>query len=177
MLLLAWLPGSALAASPLEQARDRAVATFELPEKRRLEVEEAVVDGEWNEVPFDQDRFTYTFDEIRENWDYFMRGLRIPYPSPEWLEKRFDRFPGLMHELGYQDRNWEMHSFNILEAWQAFLRGDFKKARDLGIEYGGYAEVPGVFAQLIYGVYLSDSLREKQMQLQDAINRIFHLIE
>ena len=174
MLLLAWLPGSALAASPLEQARDRAVATFELPEKRRLEVEEAVVDGEWNEVPFDQDRFTYTFDEIRENWDYFMRGLRIPYPSPEWLEKRFDRFPGLMHELGYQDRNWEMHSFNILEAWQAFLRGDFKKARDLGIEYGGYAEVPGVFAQLIYGVYLSDSLREKQMQLQDAINRILY---
>jgi hypothetical protein len=168
------LVAMAHAASPVEQARERAVSTFAQTEDKKLPVNPAVVNGAWNEVPFDQAPFTYTFDEIRENWDYFMRGLRIPYPSPEWLKSRFERFPGLMHELGYQDRNWKMHSLNVLEAWQAFLRGDFKKARDLGIRYGGYAEVPGVFAQLIYGVYLTDTLEEKQMHLQDTLTRIQH---
>lgn len=164
----------AQAASPIEQARQRAVSTFAQTADKKLPVDPAVVEGEWNRVPFDQAPYTYTFEEIRENWDHFMRGLRIPYPSPEWLKSRFERFPGLMHELGYQDRDWEMHSLNILEAWQAFFRGDFRKARDLGIRYGGYAEVPGVFAQLIYGVYLTDTLEEKQMHLQDTLTRIQH---
>lgn len=159
-------------ASPVDEARERAISTFVQPPDTRVLVDAAVVEGPWNPVPFDQTPYTYTFDEIREHWDHFMRGLRIPYPSPEWLKRRFERFPGLMHELGYQDRNWEMHSLNILETWQAFFRGDFRKARDLGIRYGGYAEVPGSFAQLIYGVYLTDSLTEKQMHLQDTLDRI-----
>lgn len=171
--LLAW-GLCATAASPVEQARERAISTFSQTADKKLPVDESVVEGDWNPVPFDQAPYTYTFEEIRQNWDYFMRGLRIPYPSPEWLKSRFQRFPGLMHELGYQDRNWELHSLNILEAWQAFLRGDLKKARDLGIRYGGYAEVPGVFAQLIYGVYLADTLEEKQMHLQDTLTRIQH---
>lgn len=162
------------AASPIEQARERAISTFAQAADKKLPVDPAVVEGEWNSVPFDQAPYTYTFKEIRANWDHFMRGLRIPYPSPEWLKSRFERFPGLMHELGYQDRNWEMHSLNVLEAWQAFLRGDFKKARDLGIRYGGYAEVPGVFSQLIYGVYLAETLEHKQMHLQDTLTRIQH---
>lgn len=171
--MLALTPG-VQGASPVEQARERAVSTFAQSADKKLPVDAAVVEGEWNQVPFDQAPYTYTFEEIRANWDHFMRGLRIPYPSPEWLQSRFRRFPGLMHELGYQDRNWEMHSLNVLEAWQAFFRGDFRKARDLGIRYGGYAEVPGVFAQLIYGVYLTDTLEEKQMHLQDTLTRIQH---
>lgn len=169
-----WLTASIATASPVDDARDRAVATFQLAPEKRLQVKDEVVEGPWNAVPFDQDPYTYTFDEIRSRWDHFMRGLRIPYPSPEWLKSRFERFPALMRELGYQDRNWKMHSLNILETWQAFLRGDLRKARDLGIRYGGYAEVPGVFAQLIYGVYLADTLNAKQMILQDAINRILY---
>ncbi len=169
---LLWLAASVATASPVDDARDRAIATFQLAPEKRIQVNEEVVEAPWNSVPFDQAPYTYTFDELRANWDHFMRGLRIPYPSPEWLKSRFERFPALMHELGYQDRNWKMHSLNILEAWQAFFRGDLRKARDLGIRYGGYAEVPGIFAQLIYGVYLADSLNAKQMILQDAINRI-----
>ncbi len=174
LLAALWLPVSVATAAPVDDARERAISTFQLAPEKRIPVNEQVVEGPWNPVPFDQDPYTYTFDEIRENWDHFMRGLRIPYPSPEWLKSRFERFPALMRELGYKDRNWEMHSLNILEAWQAFLRGDLRKARDLGIRYGGYAEVPGVFAQLIYGVYLADSLNAKQMILQDAINRILY---
>lgn len=168
LLTLAGAP----AASPLDDARKRAVSTFELAPGKRIKVDPQVVNRTWNPVPFDQDQYTYTFDEIRERWDYFMRGLRIPYPSPEWLKSRFERFPALMREMGYQDRNWKMHSLNILETWQAFFRGDLQKAHDLGERYGGYAEVPGVFAQLIYGVYLTESLQAKQMHLQDASNTI-----
>jgi tetratricopeptide (TPR) repeat protein len=162
------------AQSPVEQARQRSIDTFAQAGGARIPVDRELINGEWTPVPFDQAPYTFTFEEIRENWDDLMSGLRIPYPSPEWLKMRFERFPGLMHELGYQDRDWQMHSLNILEGWQAFFRGDYRKAYELGKRYGGYAEVPGVFSQILYGVYLADTLSEKQMHLQDALDRIQH---
>ena len=157
-------------ASPLEDARARVMESF--TQRARIPVDEALIESPWKTVPFDQDRFTYSFNEIRERWPEFMRGLRIPYPSPAYLKDRYSRFPDMMRDLGYQDADWQQHSLNVLEVWQAFFRGDFRKARDLGIKYGGYAQVPGVFSQILQAIYLTDSHEKKQMLLQDAIDRI-----
>ena len=159
-------------ASPGDEARERAIATFAQKDGSKIVIDPLVVEGEWEKAPFDPLPFTYTFDEIREKWPQLMRSLKIAYPSAEYLRERYTRFPDIMRQLGYQDANWEMHSLNVLEVWQAFFRGDFRKARDLGIRYGGYAEVPGVFAQLMQAMYLTRSESAKQMLLQDAINRI-----
>jgi hypothetical protein len=159
-------------ASPGDQARARAMATFAQKDGARIVVDPLRIEAEWEKAPFDPLPYTYSFDEIRDRWPQLMRSLKIPYPSPEYLRERYTRFPDMMHDLGYQDADWEMHSLNVLEVWQAFFRGDFRKARDLGIRYGGYAQIPGVFAQLMQALYLTRSEQVKQMLLQDAIDRI-----
>jgi hypothetical protein len=173
MAMLAWvsLPLQVIA-SPGDQARERAIATFAQKEGAKIVVDPTVIEAEWERAPFDPLPFTYSFDEIRDKWPHLMRGLKIPYPSPEYLRERYTRFPEVMQQLGHQDADWEMHSLNVLEVWQAFFRGDFRKARDLGIRYGGYAQVPGVFAQLMQALYITRKEQTKQMLLQDAIDRI-----
>ena len=161
-----------VSAAPIDEARARVMASFTQKPDARIPLDPAIVEGPWEPVPFDQSKYTFTFAEMKARWPEFMRGLRIPYPTADYLRERYQRFPALMHELGYQDEQWEMHSLNVLEVWQAFFRGDFRKARDLGIEYGGYAQVPGVFAQILQAIYLAPTHEKKQMLLQDAIDRI-----
>lgn len=173
MAVLAWVSVPLhVTASPGDQARERAIATFAQKEGAKIVVDPTVIEAEWERAPFDPLPFTYSFDEIRDQWPHLMRGLKIAYPSPEYLRERYTRFPEIMQQLGYQDADWEMHSLNVLEVWQAFFRGDFRKARDLGIHYGGYAQVPGVFAQLMQALYVTRKEQTKQMLLQDAIDRI-----
>lgn len=173
MAVLAWVSVPLhVTASPGDQARERAIATFAQKEGAKIVVDPTVIEAEWERAPFDPLPFTYSFDEIRDQWPHLMRGLKIAYPSPEYLRERYTRFPEIMQQLGYQDADWEMHSLNVLEVWQAFFRGDFRKARDLGIRYGGYAQVPGVFAQLMQALYVTRKEQTKQMLLQDAIDRI-----
>lgn len=172
LLLGLLLTISPLVASPLEQARARAFQTFEQRDAARFEVNPAILARPWQPAPFDPAPFTYTFEEIRANWDYFMRGLRIPFPSAEYLRERYQHFPQLMHTLGYQDDRWQQHSLNVLETWQAYLRGDFEKAYRLGKRYGGLALVPAIYGEILQGVYLARTNEEKQTFLQDAINQI-----
>ena len=163
-----------VSATPAEQARARVLETFAQLERNRIPVDPEVINGPWRAPPINRNAYTYTFDEIRDNWDYLMRGLLIAYPSPEYIERLANRYPNLMHEMYYGDADWEQHSLNVLEVWQAFFRGDYRKARDLGIHYGGYAEVPGSFAQILHAIYLTESYEEKQMHLQDVVDRIAH---
>ena len=177
VLLLPWLAmlvSVSVADTPRDQARQRVIETFEVLDSVPVEVDPEVIDGPWREAPVDRMAYTYTFDELRENWDYFMRGLRIPYPSPEYLEKRAERFPHILQEMHHQDHDWEQHSLNVLEVWQAFFRGDFQRARELGIHYGGYAQVPGVFAQILHAVYIAETRTEMKIHLRDAMERIRH---
>lgn len=171
LILCGWAVPQVVA-SPAEQARQRVIDTFAQLEGNRIDVDPAVIEAPWREPPVNKNAYTYTFDEIRDNWDYLMRGLLIPYPSPDYIRRRAERYPNLMHEHHYRDADWEQHSLNALEVWQAFFRGDYRKARDLGIHYGGFAEVPAAFAQILHAIYLTDTYAEKQMHLQDVLDRV-----
>lgn len=90
IILVACWP-SLLWASPGDEARARAIATFDQAAGSRLPVDQALIEGKWEPVPFDPQPFTYTFDEIRDRWPHLMRGLKIPYPSPAYLRERYTR--------------------------------------------------------------------------------------
>lgn len=167
----------AVAATPLESAQARARATFEQKNSAQFDIDPAILNARWQTVPFDQKPYMFTFKEIELYWDRFMRGLRIPYPSPAYLKDRYARYPRFMHTLGYQDNDWEQHSLNVLETWQAYMRGDFQHAYNLGKKYGGYALIPAIFGEILQGVYLARTNEEKQTFLQDAINNIQQLSE
>ncbi len=128
----------------------------------------------WRALPFDATSFSYTFAEMETHWDTLLRGYLIPFPSPEYLRKRYARYPQLWTELKFQDEDYALHSRNALEVWLLFFRGDFQAARELGNEYGGFARVPALFAQLIYSIYLADTLKEKHALLQDAVGGIIY---
>ena len=172
LLALLGLSVNVLALSPGEAAKERALETFLQKPSAVYEIDPSVLNGNWQSVPYDEKPYTYTFAEIKANWDYFMRGLRIPYPSPEYLKDRYQRYPEFMHTLGYQDDDWALHSLNVLETWQAYFRGDFEHAYKLGKKYGGFALVPAIYGEILQGVYLARTNHEKQTFLQDAIDQI-----
>ena len=117
--------------APVDQAYERVRATFS--QKAPLVPNPQVLHADWQPAPFDPAPYTFTVEEIHANWDQFMRGLRLPYPSADYLQARYQRFPNLYRDLRYQDDDWEQHSRNVLEVWQAFFRGDFRHARDLSL--------------------------------------------
>lgn len=161
-------------AAPIDQAENQAKSTFNWPDSQLSVEDQAWVDQTWARAPVNQQLYTYTFAEIKARWPELMRGLKLDFPSPDYLKERYLKFPGLMQSLEYQDANWEQHSLNVLEVWQAFFRGDFQHAYQLGNEYGGYAQVPGVLSEIIQAVYLTPTLAQKQALLRDAILRIKH---
>lgn len=162
-------------AAPVDAARERAKAAFS--QKAPLELDDALLNKPWVAAPFDMAQYTYTFDEIEARWAELMSGLRLPFPSPDYLRTRYARFPSLFRDLRYQDDDWQQHSRNVLEVWQAFLRGDFRHARDLGRHYGGYSRVPALMSQIIYATYLAPTHQEKQQLLQEAMNEMARLGE
>lgn len=153
------LPGAARAADDAEAADNLTVDTDFL--KRR-----------WQAFPFDPAPFSYTFAELEQQWDSLLRGYLIPYPSPQYLRARYQRYPQMWKELKFQDEDYAMHSRNVLEVWLLFFRGDFQAAREAGLEYGGFARVPALFAQIIQAIYLAETLREKHSLLQDAVDGV-----
>lgn len=153
------LPAIALAADD-EEAADRLTLDADFLKRR------------WPSFPGEQRPFSYTFAELEAQWDTLLRGYLIPFPSPEYLRKRYARYPQMWKELRFQDEDYVAHSRNALEVWLLFFRGDFQAAREAGIEYGGFARVPALFAQLVQAIYLAETLREKHTLLQDAVEGI-----
>src|SRR5690554_8195524 len=97
-------------ASPGEQARERAIATFAQKDGAKSVIDPLVVEGEWEKVPFDPLPYTYSFEEIRAKWSHLMRSLKIAYPSPQYLRERYTRFPDVMRPSGYQDADRALHA-------------------------------------------------------------------
>lgn len=165
-----WLVSPSLWAAPVDQAYAQMRTTF--AQRVPLPVDESVLRADWQPVPFDAAPYTYTFDELRQLWPQLMRGLKIPFPSADYLQQRYQRFPALYRDLRYQDADWQQHSQNVLEVWQAFFRGDFQRARELGLGYGGYARVPALVAQIIYANYLEQDQQRRLLLLQDALDQV-----
>ena len=155
----------------------REVDPWVLDEHERIEVDPNVVDGPWNAVPFDQSFFTYTDEQIEEMWPVFMRALRIPFPSAEYLRSRFETYPELREELEPAfTGDYEDLSRRIINVWRLFLRGDFREAKEEGIKYGAYGKVPAYFGQIVYAIYLADTRSDKHQLLQDAANQVHQYV-
>ena len=142
-------------------------------QSEKVAVDDKVISGQWNSVPFQTRFFDYPPEKLKEAWPVLMRALRIPYPSAEYLERRIEHFPQLKAELGPEfDGNYQHLSDEILEAWRFFFRGDFRAAKEHGSRLGAYGKIPAYLAQSVYAVYLTDTREEKLQLLQDVANQI-----
>ena len=67
--------------------------TAEELQMQEIPVDERIFQEKWNDVPYKKSYFTYTDAQIREKWDYLMRGLKVPYPSADYMRPAFAVLP------------------------------------------------------------------------------------
>ena len=97
----------------------------------KMAVDNEVISGRWNSVPFQTRFFDYPPEKLKARWGELTRAIRVPYPSPEYLQKRIEYFPALKAELGPDfNGDYEALSAGILHAWRLFFRGDFRAAKE-----------------------------------------------
>jgi len=140
-----------------------------------IPVDERIFIAEWNKVPYDARYFTYSDEQIKEKWDYLMRGLQIPYPSAAFLKKQFKKYPFLAENIeGFNaplsDADFVRLEKVYLGIWRKFFAGDFQEARQEGLTAGPLGVIPALFSQLMYAIYLTDRQSVKYMMLQDVAN-------
>ena len=146
--------------------------TAEELQMQDIPVDERIFLTRWNEVPFDKRYFTYTDEQLREKWDYLMRGVLFPYPSAEFLEELFEKYPFLTKDIeGWDGKDFEALEQRYLDLWRKFFAGDFQTCRNESLTAGALGSAPGLFCQLMYAIYLTDRQSEKYMMLQDIANR------
>lgn len=135
-----------------------------------IPVDERIYLEPWNSVPFDKRFFTYTDEQIEQQWDQLTRSLKIPYPSAAFLQRQFERYPWLADEIeGFEGDYADLHK-RFLEVGRLFLSGDFQQARNLGMKLGVVGKGLAMLSQTIYAIYLEDRQSRKQMLLQDVLN-------
>jgi hypothetical protein len=145
---------------------------FELDEKSRIAVDRTVIERQWNAAPFNPRFFSYTPQQIEQNWPKFMRALRVPYPSKAYLEDRYNRFAIFRDSYPNFDGDFEQMHRDVVEVWRLFFRGDFQASLKKGETLGVAGRIPGKLSQIIYAIYLEPELDKKHMLLQDAANAV-----
>lgn len=135
-----------------------------------IPVDERIFLETWNKVPYNTSYFTYTDEQLKEKWDYLMRGLKVPYPSAAYIEKQFGKYPFLKEGVKDFDGDYTKLEKRFLEVWRLFFAGEFQEARNKGLDLGPMGSVPSLFAQLMYAIYLTDRQTVKYMLLQDVSN-------
>ncbi|MDF1630363.1 MAG: hypothetical protein P1U78_11250 [Alcanivoracaceae bacterium] len=135
-----------------------------------IPVDERIFLETWKKPPFDQRFFTYTDAQIEEKWDYLMRGLRIPYPSAEYIRALSAKYPFITEGIDGFDGDFEALEKSCLSAWRNFFAGNFQQSRNEGMKLGAIGTIPALFSQLMYGIYLTERQSEKYMLLQDVAN-------
>lgn len=143
---------------------------WELSKEAEIAVSERVFTKTWNKPPFGTRAFDMTPAQIKANWPQMMRALGVPYPSPEYLKARFEKFPAFKQSYPGFDGNFQKLSAEVVDIWRLFLRGDFQDAMNAGEKLGVAGRIPGKLGQIMYAIYLEPNLEDKHMLLQDSAN-------
>lgn len=143
---------------------------WELSKDAEIPVSQRVFQKTWNKPPFGTRAFDMTPEQIKANWPHMMRALRVPYPSPEYLRARFERFPAFRESYPDFDGNFNKLSEEVIDIWRLFMRGDYQQAMQQGERLGVAGRIPGKLGQIMYAIYLEPNLEDKHMLLQDAAN-------
>ena len=136
-----------------------------------IPVDERIFLVKWAEPPFDKRYFTYTDEQIREKWDYLLRGLQLPYPSADFLRRQSEKYPFFIEGIKDFDGDYNKLEKRYIDLWRKFFAGDFQGARNDGLDMGPLGLIPGMFSQLMHAIYLTERQSEKYMLLQDVANR------
>lgn len=138
----------------------------------------AVAADNWKPFPYDQSRYDYAGDKLRQAWPQLTRGFGSDYPFPDaaWVTRMASRHPsalaptaGADSDLTGKPEDAAAYAGKLQDVWRRLFRGDFAAARQQGLALGVGGQVPAMFAQVIYAMFLVPDPAEKHRLLEEVI--------
>ena len=139
----------------------------------------AVADENWKPFPQDQSAYDYSGDKLRSAWPQLTRGFGSSYPFPDadWVIKMAKQNPKAVEMTaaagsGFSGKPEEAAAYaaQLQEVWRLMFRGDFAQAKADGLKLGVGGQVPAMFAQVIYALFLAPDQASKQKLLEEVIS-------
>lgn len=135
-------------------------------------------DDNWKPFPYDQSAYDYSGDKLRQAWPRLTRGFGQDYPFPDadWVVRMATTYPKALEMTveggtGYTGKpeEAERYAAQLQEVWRLLFRGDFAEAKRQGMALGVGGQVPAMFAQVIYALFLAPDQKEKHRLLEEVI--------
>lgn len=138
----------------------------------------AAAADDWQPFPYDQSAYDYPGDKLRQAWPQLTRGFGTgyPYPDAEWLLSIADDYPDAWKQTAAnatsaaeQAEVAQRYASKLQDVWRLVFRGDFAEAKQQGLALGVGGQVPAMFAQATYAMFLAPSQEEKHRLLEEVI--------
>ena len=139
----------------------------------------AVADENWKPFPQDQSAYDYSGDKLRSAWPQLTRGFgsNYPFPDADWVIKMAKQNPKAVELTvaagsGFSGKPEEAAAYaaQLQDVWRLMFRGDFAQAKADGLKLGVGGQVPAMFAQVIYALFLAPDQASKQKLLEEVIS-------
>lgn len=135
----------------------------------------AAADDNWTPFPYEQSTYDYSGDKLRQAWPQLTRGFGSDYPFPDadWVLEMASRHPQALQssDAGFTGRpeRAQAYAARLQEVWRLLFRGDFAEAKRQGLALGVGGQVPALFAQVVYAMFLVPDQTEKHRLLEEVI--------
>lgn len=131
----------------------------------------------WKPFPYDQSAFDYSGDKLRAAWPRLTRGFgNYPFPDAAWVTKMAVAHPDAVAKTvatgnGFSGKPEEAQAYaeKLQDVWRKLFRGDFAQAKQDGLALGVGGQVPAMFAQVLYAMFLAPA-SDKQQLLEEVIS-------
>ncbi|MDU9406724.1 hypothetical protein RTH74_03875 [Pseudomonas sp. zfem001] len=137
----------------------------------------AVAADNWKPFPLDQSAYDYSGDKLRQAWPQLTRGFGdYPFPDADWVVSVASQHPQVLEKTaaagtGFNSKPEEAEAYaqKLQEVWRLMFRGDFAQAKEQGMALGVGGQIPAMFAQVIYAMFLVPDQTEKHRLLEEVI--------
>lgn len=134
---------------------------------------------DWKAFPYDQSNFDFSGDKLRQAWPQLTRGFGTDYPFPDapWVLSLATQHPKTLASVvpgtlpsGTPEELASAYANKLQDAWRSLFRGDFAQAKQQGMTLGFGGQVPAMFAQVLYAMYLETDQDKKHQLLEQVID-------
>lgn len=139
----------------------------------------AVAANNWTPFPHDQSAFDYSGDKLRQAWPQLTRGFGTDYPFPDadWVISMATNHPQALEKTVQANTGFtgkpeeaEIYAAKLQDVWRLMFRGDFAEAKEQGLALGVGGQIPAMFAQVVYALFLVPDQAEKHQLLEEVIS-------
>lgn len=100
--------------------------------------------------------FDFSGSKLEGNWAELTAMYQLPFPDAEWVERFIQRYPSFQN-TEHNQQDYAAISEGLQEVFRLHFAGRYKEAAELGNSLGGVANIPGLYAELIYATTLTDA--------------------